>query len=149
MVGHYFFSKTYVAGQSKATQERTPLRLSSGVVHDVVIDFPRGCIYTTHVKIMRGEFQVFPRNVGAYYAYDGYTIKVGDYWVLPPLAASLTLVGYNLDTLKPHTIRVALQVSEPERYFSERGLLDKMDEFIEGQKTLFGIPEFAQQDGED
>lgn len=141
MVGHYFFSQTYPFGQTKATQIETPLRMSSGIVHDVVIDFPRGCIYTTHVKVMRAEFQVFPRNSGAYYAYDGYPLEIGDYWLLRPLENELTMVGYNVDEAKNHTIRIALQVTEPERYFAERGLLDRMEQFLDLQRAIIGTPQ--------
>lgn len=148
MVGHYSFSKTFPAGESKATEISMNLPMSAGIIHDVFIDFPAGCMYLTHVKIVRGEFPVFPRQPSAYYAFEGFTLPIADYWELKPLEGHLTLVGYNEDATHDHTIRLAFQVSDPARYFAQETQIELMGEFLDLQRRILGSEELDQQVGE-
>lgn len=148
MVGHYFYEKTFSYGGSKAAEEEMTLQMTSGVVHNVHIDFPVGCMYLCKVKIMRGTFQVFPRNIGQYYAFEGWTLPIHDYWQLRPLERELTLVGYNEDASHDHTIRISLQVSDPEDYWAEQRLNEKLERSITLLERIIGVEQFAQLVGE-
>lgn len=139
MPGHFFYSKTFTAGGSKSDRLDLDLAVVSGVVHDTVIDFPAGCQYLTHVRIMLASFSVWPRNQAAYYAYEDFQLEIGDAWILFPGQSSLILDGYNTDDSKDHTIRVALQVSDPVLYYAQLGLLDRMDQFIQDQRAILGV----------
>lgn len=145
MVGHYAFSQTFPAGGSKAEELSMSLPMSSGVIHDVIIDFPAGCLYLVHVKIVRGVFPVFPRQPSEYYAFEGFTLPIGDYWELKPLEGHLTLVGWNEDLIHDHTIRLACQVSDPTRYFAQERISKQMEEFIALQERILGVEDIAQQ----
>lgn len=140
MGGHFFFAKTFTAGKTKSTPERIEMNITSGIVHDVVIDFPAGCQYLTNVRIIRGAMSVWPRNQGAFYAYEDYQIEIADFWPLLGGENQLVLEGYNIDDTENHTIRVALQVSDPELYFSQLGLLARMDSLIQQQRAILGVP---------
>jgi len=137
--GHFFFEKTFTAGGTKKTALEEKLELVSGVVHNVVLDFPAGCLYLCNVRIMRASFSVWPRNQGAYYKYEDFQLEIKDSWILPDGQKHLTLQGYNLDDTEDHTISVALQVSDTELYFAQLGLLDKMETFIAQQKAIIGV----------
>lgn len=138
MGGHFFFDKTFSANTSKNTPKSLKMELTPGVVHAVVIDFPAGCLYLTHVRILRAATSIFPRNQGAFYAYENYQLEIDDHWILADGETELTLEGYNTDDSKDHTIRVALQVTNTELFYAQLGLLEKMDHFIKQQKAILG-----------
>jgi hypothetical protein len=138
MPGHYSFEKTFSAGGSKDALERLSLELISGVVHDIIIDFPAGCQYLCKVRIAKANTSIWPRNQGAYYSFEDFPLPIHDSWVLKEGESEMVLEGYNEDTTEDHTIRVTVQVSDPEIYFASLGLLARMDEFIKKQELMIG-----------
>ncbi len=138
MPGHYSFTKTFAINRTKESREKLELGLISGVIHNVIIDFPAGCQYLTHVKITRGVTSIWPRNQGSFYAFENYRLPINDFWVLDPGEKELVLEGYNEDTVFEHTIRLAFQVSTKEVYFAQMGLLSRMDELIDKQSAIIG-----------
>ena len=139
MPGHFFYSYKFPINGSKSNRKETKLDLVTGVVHDVVLDFPAGCQYLTHVRIMRGSFSIWPRNQAAYYAYEDFQLHIRDKWILTGGARTLLLDGWNQDDTEEHTIRVSLTVTEPEVYFAQMGLLEKMETFIRQQEAIIGV----------
>lgn len=137
--GHYFYEALFPAGGSKASKTEHNLEMTSGIVHDVILDFPAGCLYLVKIRIMRGVMSIFPRNQGAFYAFENYQLRIGDFWILEPREKLLKLEGYNLDDTYAHTIRVALQITHPEVYFAERGIETSLKELVALQKQFLGI----------
>jgi len=139
MTGHFFFAKEFSAGKTKDTPERLEMEITSGIVHNVSLAFPAGCQYLTNARILRGATSIWPRNQGAFYAYENYTLEIQDFWPLLDGESELVLEGYNTDDSKTHEIRVAVQVSDPEFYFAEIGLLSRMDALIGQQRQILGV----------
>ena len=139
MPGHFFFDKKFTHGGSKKSVEEHKLTVVSGIVHNVVIDWPAGCQYLCHARIVRGVTSIWPRNQGAFYEYEDYQLEIDDYWPLLGGEKELLLEGYNTDDTEDHTLRVALQVSDPELYFAQLGLLEKMDALIAAQRAILGV----------
>lgn len=141
MPGHYFYEALFPAGGSKVNRIEHDLEMTSGIVHDLIIDFPAGCLYLVYIRVMRGSMSIFPRNQGAFYAYENYQLRIGDFWILDPREKLLKLEGYNLDDTYSHTIRVALQITHPEVYFAERGIQASLEELVTLQKQFLGVNE--------
>jgi hypothetical protein len=138
MPGHYSFNKTFTSGKTKDELESEELGIISGVIHNVIIDFPAGCQYLTHVRIARGVFSIWPRNQGKFYAFDNFQLSIRDSWILEGGESEIVLEGYNEDDTHDHTIRVVLQVTDPVLYFAQLGLLERMDSFIRQQTAILG-----------
>lgn len=139
MTGHFFFEKQFAANTTKTAPERLDVKITSGIVHNVVIDFPAGCQYLTHARILRGAMSIWPRNQGEFYVFENYSLEIADFWPLLGGENDLVLEGYNTDDTNTHTIRVALQVSDPEVYFAQVGLLERMDSLITQQRAILGV----------
>ncbi len=138
MGGHFFFAKTFSSGGSKSNLERLEMNLTPGIVHNVIISFPAGAQRLTYVHISRGATTIFPRNQGAFYRYEDYNLEIRDYWPLLGGEHELILKGYNIDDTHDHEILVALQVTDPELFFSQLGLLTRMDALVQQQRDIIG-----------
>lgn len=139
MGGNEFYAVEYPVNGSLQELTSLKIKLPAGVLTEVVIDFPEGCQYLTHVRVVRGVMSIFPRNQGAFYTYNGYTHTINDVWILEKGAESLILEGYNLDETYPHRIRYAFNVVDSEIYFASLGMLERFDEFLSLQRQFLGV----------
>lgn len=132
---HYSYRKTFAAGGSSQEPEELEMLCSSGILCDVIIDFPPGCHGTTHVRVSDGLHQVFPTNAEDTYALDGVGLQIRDEYELDPATRKLYLQGWN-EGVYAHTISVAFRIRLPQRLTKTEELLQS---FISLWSKLTGM----------
>jgi len=98
----------------KNTPETAPVeveaKLNEGTIRYVEVAFPPGPAALAHLQIWDGLHQVWPTNPGGSFAWNDYTIKFDDEYVIQNPMNILTLVGWNEDDSFDHTITVRFKV---------------------------------------
>lgn len=93
-----------------STPEYTPVRkdvkLTHGVIHRIEVGFPAGCAGLAHVSIYQGANQLWPTNPDGSFATDNWVIVINEFYELTQPPYTLTLVGWNFDTVFPHTPKI-------------------------------------------
>lgn len=89
--------------------------LPPGVVQQVDVQFPSGCVGLVHTLCQRASHQVWPSNDGADFSSNGQMLSWQDDYTLDAAPFVLRLFAWNLDDTYPHTITWRFNV----RLFSE------------------------------
>ena len=97
---------TTSAKGSKATATRTPLRITSGLIWLLEVDFPPGCVGLVHVQIFDGGYQLLPGSPGETLSGDGRLLRYDDLYLKTAAPFELTIVTWNEDELWDHNIQV-------------------------------------------
>mgnify|MGYP001563722508 CR=1 FL=1 len=84
--------------------------LTHGIIHRVEIEFPAGCAGLVHVAVRRGLHQLWPLNPDGDLASDDWIIAWDEHQEVLEEPYAVTLTGYNLDDIYPHTpiVRIGL-----------------------------------------
>lgn len=106
----YSFSITTPKSTVEANKAKTELKLTGGIIHQVDILFPTGCMGYAYIAINDGLHQLWPTNPDEYFHTDGETISFEEFYDLKYGPHVLTAYTYNLDEKYPHTIIVRLGV---------------------------------------
>ena len=109
MVFHNF-TITLPLGGTEAAPETTIGYIGKGVIHRLVIFFPRGCFGLAHIQIFVGGVQVWPSIQGQTFAYDGYTLDVLEHFEIEAGPTEVRIVGWNEDETYNHTIQVGFGI---------------------------------------
>jgi hypothetical protein len=108
----YKYQKTTPANTSKENALETSLKLTTGIIIQVVLYHPEGCHGLAYAAIFRGGHQLYPTNSEE--AYNGNAVPAtftDNYELESP--AELTLKTWNLDDTYEHTVYVRITVSRP------------------------------------
>lgn len=81
-----------------------------GVVYRVSLQFPPGCAGLVHVNLWHVEQQLWPSNMGEFFAADGYTIEFQEEYQLVEVPYVLRLEGYSDDDTYPHRVSARIGV---------------------------------------
>lgn len=84
--------------------------LTPGVVQQVDVQFPSGCVGLVRTLCRRGTHQVWPSNEGASFVGNNQTISWQDDYELEAAPFVLRLFAWNLDDTYEHTIIWRLSV---------------------------------------
>ena len=106
----FSFNLAIPAGTAQTAPVEVEALLAHGIIHRVEIEFPAGCAGLAHVAIRRGLHQLWPLNPDASFATDDWIIAWDEHQELLEEPYALTLVGYNLDDIFPHTPVIRLGV---------------------------------------
>lgn len=135
---HFALDKTFSSSGDSATIESQELEVVPGILHNLIIHFPAGCLYLVYARLVQNVQQVYPTNQDAFYCFEDYTLSVGGFLELKDGETLLKLEGYNEDTEHNHTIRASFSVDPPEILWPDKGLRAVMLEQLEIQKAIFG-----------
>ncbi len=102
----YAASITTLPGRTEATATRTTLKITSGLIWLLEVDFPAGCVGLVHVQIFDGKYQLFPASPGKNFAGDGQLLTYDDLYLKEVAPFELTVVTWNEDELWTHHIQV-------------------------------------------
>jgi len=118
----YDFAVTVTAGKTKAVPLEQELKLTYGIIHQVEIEFPRGCKGYVSLAIDHWEHQFLPTNPDEAFNADGFTIVIKEYYplVVPPY--SLYARGWAPNATYDHTITVRIGVLPEEVLLPIKGL---------------------------
>ena len=106
----YDFAVTVTAGTTKATPKEQELKLTYGIIHQVEIEFPRGCKGYVSLALDHWEHQFLPTNPDEAFNGDGYTIVIKEHYPLTTTPYSLYARAWSPDAVYNHTITVRIGV---------------------------------------
>lgn len=136
----YTASITTSKGGSEAGAVTTILKVTSGLVWLLEVDFPPGCCGLAHIQIFDGLYQVFPASSGESFHGDNFTLHLEDLYFKEAEPFELRIRTWNVDTVWDHALQVrvgmAMGRAEMSRYMPALAFEDfeeLMAELITGQ----------------
>lgn len=131
-----FFSVdvTVPASTAEASPATADVLLPPGVIQQVDVQFPAGCVGLVHTFCSRGANQLWPTNPDGDFASNGFTISWQEDLELNDAPFRLHVVAWNLDDTYPHTItwRFSVRRLPPDRRAAlEQQLRDQAIDFLE------------------
>lgn len=106
----YKYEVEIPSGTTEAAPSETTVNLVSGVVDQVMIEFPAGCAGLVGTRILQGLFQVWPLTSGEWFVTDNFTIVFPEHFVLEPGQVLLRIETYNIDDTYDHTLSFRFSV---------------------------------------
>ena len=100
---YFSFSITTEKGKTEANADRTPLLLSTGVIHHVDVRIPPGSEGLLHCKINHGLYQISPTRDGDWHG-DDERVSYTEHYDLGGGPLELTAFTWNDDELFDHEI---------------------------------------------
>ena len=119
------------------------LKITSGLIWLMEIDFPPGCCGLLNVQVFDGSYQIFPATPGESFHGDAVTMKFDDLYFKQAAPYELMIRTWNLDDTWTHTIQVRIGVAstraEMSRYmpmFAWEDFEKLMSEMLISQEAL-------------
>ncbi len=104
----YSFAISTSANTALANRQKTELKLTAGIIHQLDIVFPTGCAGLLYVAINHGLHQIWPTNPGEYFHTDGETLSFKEFYELATSPFFLSVYTYNLDDTYAHSAIIRL-----------------------------------------
>lgn len=98
----------------KTSPDETLLTLSPGVVEQVMVEFPAGCVGLVGIRISLGLFQLWPLTADQWLVANNVTLTFPADHVLRSRETRLRIETYNEDTQHDHTVTVSFVVKIPD-----------------------------------
>lgn len=95
---------------TKDNETRVDIAVVEGILSNLQILFPSGHAGLTHLRIMDGEQQIIPTNLGEYFVGDNVLISFSPDQQVMGQDIPIGLVGFNEDDTFPHTVYVYMQI---------------------------------------
>lgn len=105
----YEFEDVVPANTAEADARVKHLKLATGIIREVEIDFPAGCQRLAHCTIYVGGHQVWPTNPDSDIAGENGPIKFEEYFPVYP-ADDWTWRTWNLDETYDHHLRLRISI---------------------------------------
>ncbi len=106
----YKFEVEIPSGTTEVAPKETTVNLVSGIVDQVMIEFPAGCAGLVGARILQGLFQLWPLTSGEWFVTDNFTIVFPEHQVLKPGEERLRIETYNTDDTYDHTLSFRFSV---------------------------------------
>lgn len=132
----YEFDVTSPANTPATAPTEVTARLNKGVVTQMQVQIPSGCMGLTAGQVWRGNSQVWPSNPGGYFKGDGLVLTWPEDYTLADEPLSLKLRVWNTDDTYEHTITfrfALLSLAEAEERRGLPGLLRRLGDAILGR----------------
>ena len=99
---------TTEAATSKGSKEDVTLKVTSGLIWLLEVDFPPGCCGLQHVQIFDGSYQVLPASPGESLHGDAVTMRFDDLYFKQAAPYELKIRTWNLDDTWSHSIQIRI-----------------------------------------
>jgi len=109
----YVFPFTVQKNTTEENQQLKRLKLCYGIIHQLDIVFPAGCVGLVHCHINDALHQIWPTNPDATFHGDGETISGKEFYELAVEPFELQLWAWNEDDTYDHTIVVRFWILKP------------------------------------
>jgi hypothetical protein len=126
----YDFAVTVTAGKTEAAPKEQELKLTYGVIHQVEIEFPRGCKGYVYLALDHWEHQFLPTNPDEAFSGDGYVIVIKEHYPLITAPYSLYARAWAPSATYNHTITVRIGVLPESVLLPLKGLGAKLKKLI-------------------
>jgi hypothetical protein len=94
------------------------LPVDAGLVYQVEFEFPPGCSGLAHVAVFDGALQVWPINMGQFFASDAYVISFSETYMKKTKPHEFVIMGFNEDETYEHTIQIRIGLVSKNEYIS-------------------------------
>lgn len=98
------------ANTAEASPVRQDLKLAYGVVSQVTVVFPPGCVGLVHLRVFRGGQQVWPSTADQDLAGDTFPVEWPEHYELTNEPYSMVARLWNLDDSYEHTVTIRIAV---------------------------------------
>ncbi|OGR93598.1 MAG: hypothetical protein A2V88_00435 [Elusimicrobia bacterium RBG_16_66_12] len=134
----YEIDATAPANTAASAPVEVAARLNKGVITQVGVQIPQGCMGLARAQVWRGGHQLWPTTPGAYFKGDGAVIEWPEDYELTDEPLSLTLRVWNIDDTYNHTLTfrfstITLQAAEEGRGIPT--ILRRLAGFLLGRST--------------
>jgi hypothetical protein len=128
----YVFPITTPANTLESAKQKTTLKLTSGRITQVQVQFPSGHIGLTHISLNVGLYQLYPANPEAQFSSSGETICFVEDITLASPPYEMEAYTWNEDDTYEHTITVRIHI-EPAT--ATRTLAEEVAALLAGQEV--------------
>jgi len=87
---------------------RTVMQVTAGLVYLIEVEYPAGCCGLTGVRLLDGNYQLFPATPEEWLRGDGVVARYDELYMLSAAPYELIIETYNDDEVYDHTIQVRL-----------------------------------------
>lgn len=133
----------------KNTQATSPvetfMRVTKGLVYQVEIDFPPGSYGNLYVKVLDGNYQVWPTTQTEEFRGNDRLISFDDTYLKESAPFEFKVITYNLDTAYDHIVIVRLGMASNEVFMARYLPTYTYKHFLEALDVLRKEQELARQ----
>jgi hypothetical protein len=116
---HYFFAVTIPANTLQNAPVTQILLIANAIITRVEIVIPPGSQGLSHLQVGYHGSQLYPLNPGASYIGDNTVYEWDEYQPIIVSPYQLIATAWNLDTVNPHVILIAITMLRPEEMGQE------------------------------
>lgn len=103
------------------------LPIAPGVIIGLWMYFPPGSALLSHLRVFKGEWQLWPTSPGEAYEGDGMSMEFSEWYPLYPPPWELTLKAWNEDTFYDHQILFRVSILPFEAFAMPRYIPTPVD----------------------
>lgn len=96
------------ANTSKEAAKQTNIKITNGVITQVMILFPAGCVGLVNVQLFMGGHQFVPSTQGQVIKGDNVLITSPEFLEINDAPRIITVKTWNEDTIYDHTIEIMI-----------------------------------------
>ena len=106
----YVLEDTIPANTTYANRRTTEIKVSGGVLHNMIVTIPPGSANLTHLQLRKESYFILPRNEDKDISGEHINVSYSEWLVLKAAENTLTLVTWNDDDTYSHKIRMLIGV---------------------------------------
>lgn len=126
----YDFTLTVPANTAKSAPASETMKLTTGIIHRVEIQFPSGCLGAVHVYLEHEGHQFLPSNPDGSFASDGYTIPIDEHYEIKSGLTDMWVRGWSDAEDYDHTITVRVGILPLETVSPFVGIIGALRKFL-------------------
>lgn len=104
------FAVTIPSGTELSSPHEEELKLSHGIICDMEVEFPAGCLYTVYFVLDRWGHKTWPEEGSVAMRSEDHTIKIKEHYPLTEAPYSIKARGWSPDAQHDHTIHVRITI---------------------------------------
>lgn len=105
-------------GMVKVDAKETILKVTSGLIYRIEVEFPPGCSGLMHVQIFDGSYQVYPASIQDSFHSDARVIGFDDLYLKQQPPFEFKILTWNLDETWSHEIQVRIGMAHSEAFMA-------------------------------
>jgi len=131
---------------AKVNALSTKLKVSSGFVYQVELEFPAGCAGLLYCLVKKGGVQIWPSSNDVWFRSSGHIISFPEAYPIITAPFELNIFTYNLDDTYDHTVIVRVGLLSELQYKARFMPSASIDELVQYFKDLEAERQTIDQD---
>jgi len=121
------------------------MEVNKGLIYQVDIIIPAGCVGLAGVRLLDGLYQVYPTTPNTWFVGDNIHMSFQDTYLKTDVPHQLTVQTYNLDDTYEHTLTVIISMVIKEIFMARFLPSYSMDEMIKAIELLTKVQDIDKQ----